>query len=47
MGESIRSFSDLDVSFAVDTGKGLITPIVKNADVVGLGTISSKTKVLI
>ena len=34
----------IDVSIAVDTGKGLITPIVRNADNLGLSEISAKVR---
>jgi pyruvate dehydrogenase E2 component (dihydrolipoamide acetyltransferase) len=40
----IRQFSTVDVSVAVSTPNGLITPIVKNADTIGLTSISSQVK---
>jgi len=43
---AIRMYSDIDVSVAVATPAGLITPIVKHADQKGLAAISSEMKVL-
>lgn len=40
----IRQFSNVDVSVAVATPTGLITPIVKNAHAKGLETISKEAK---
>ncbi len=40
----IRQFNNVDVSVAVATPNGLITPIVKNADAKGLSTISKEIK---
>ncbi|CDK29435.1 unnamed protein product [Kuraishia capsulata CBS 1993] len=40
----IRQFKNVDVSVAVATPTGLITPIVKNADSKGLETISNEIK---
>ncbi|KAH3671139.1 hypothetical protein OGAPHI_000850 [Ogataea philodendri] len=40
----IRQFSNVDVSVAVATPAGLITPIVKNAHTKGLETISKEVK---
>ncbi|KAG7707108.1 hypothetical protein KL949_004817 [Ogataea haglerorum] len=40
----IRQFSNVDVSVAVATPTGLITPIVKNAHAKGLETISKEVK---
>ncbi|KAK9475471.1 2-oxoacid dehydrogenases acyltransferase-domain-containing protein [Dipodascopsis tothii] len=42
----IRQYSVVDVSVAVSTPTGLITPIVKNAHAKGLATISSEVKAL-
>lgn len=42
----IRQYNTVDVSVAVSTDAGLITPIVFNADCKGLSTISSDTKAL-
>lgn len=42
----IRQFNTVDVSVAVSTDKGLITPIVFDADVKGLAAISSDVKTL-
>eukprot|EP00168_Porphyra_purpurea_P007406 TRINITY_DN1933_c0_g1_i5.p2 TRINITY_DN1933_c0_g1~~TRINITY_DN1933_c0_g1_i5.p2 ORF type:complete len:201 (+),score=93.71 TRINITY_DN1933_c0_g1_i5:242-844(+) len=43
---SIRRFKNVDVSVAVQTERGLITPIVKDADRKGLGEISGDVKAL-
>ncbi|SSD59572.1 probable Dihydrolipoyllysine-residue acetyltransferase component of pyruvate dehydrogenase complex, mitochondrial [Saccharomycodes ludwigii] len=43
----IRQFHNVDVSVAVATPTGLITPIVKNADAMGLVTISKTVKELV
>ncbi|CAN8102029.1 unnamed protein product [Discula destructiva] len=43
-GETIRQYSTVDVSVAVSTPTGLITPIVKFADGKGLESISSAVK---
>lgn len=40
----IRQFNNVDVSVAVATPTGLITPIVKNADTKGLQSISKEVK---
>ena len=42
----IRQFKSVDVSIAVATPTGLITPIVKNCDTKGLENISKEVKVL-
>jgi pyruvate dehydrogenase E2 component (dihydrolipoamide acetyltransferase) len=42
--DSIKAFNSVDVSVAVATEGGLITPIVKNADKKGLAEISSNVK---
>jgi len=46
MGEYIRQWHKADVSVAVATPNGLITPIVKNIGSKGLATISAETKAL-
>lgn len=43
----IRKFKNVDVSVAVATPTGLLTPIVKNADSKGLVTISNEVKELV
>jgi pyruvate dehydrogenase E2 component (dihydrolipoamide acetyltransferase) len=43
---AIRMYSDVDVSVAVATPSGLITPIVKHADQKGLAAISNEMKAL-
>ena len=42
--EAILQFDDVDISVAVSTPTGLITPIVKQADRKGLSTISNEMK---
>lgn len=42
--DSIRQLKDVDVSVAVATDKGLITPIIKNTDKKGLSTIATELK---
>lgn len=46
MENVIRQFDNVDVSVAVSTDKGLITPIVFNADTKGIATISKNVKEL-
>ncbi|CAL1288752.1 unnamed protein product [Larinioides sclopetarius] len=46
MDTFIRQFNSVDVSVAVSTDAGLITPIIFRADAKGLSTISSDTKTL-
>jgi pyruvate dehydrogenase E2 component (dihydrolipoamide acetyltransferase) len=41
---AIRLYSEVDISIAVATPGGLITPIIKSADKKGLGTISAEMK---
>ena len=43
----VREFKQVDVAFAVDTGNGLITPIVPNVPRIGLRNLASITKGLI
>lgn len=43
----IRKFKNVDVSVAVATPTGLLTPIVKNAESKGLSSISSEVKELV
>lgn len=45
-GDFIRQNHNADICVAVATPNGLITPIVKNAQAIGLSTISNKTKEL-
>lgn len=42
--EAIRIFENVDISIAVQTPKGLITPIIKNAHLKRLGEIAKETK---
>jgi len=44
MGNFIREFGSIDISVAVATPAGLITPIIKDADLKGLKTISLEMK---
>lgn len=46
MGSYIRQFASVDVSVAVSTERGLITPIVFNADSKGVVDISKDVKAL-
>ena len=46
-GDKINRFHDVDVSFAVDTGDGLITPIVKKANLKTISAINKESKDLI
>lgn len=46
-GEAIRENHVQDISIAVATPTGLITPIVRNAGTIGLGEISAVTKELV
>ncbi|KAF8898618.1 dihydrolipoamide acetyltransferase [Infundibulicybe gibba] len=46
LGEVIRTYKKADISVAVATPSGLITPIVKDAGAKGLATISAETKAL-
>jgi len=46
MDSFIREYHSCDVSVAVDTGSGLITPIVTSAESKGLAEISSTVKEL-
>lgn len=42
--EAIHQYNDVDISVAVATPGGLITPIVRNADSKGLATLSDEVK---
>ncbi|KAH7106709.1 dihydrolipoamide acetyltransferase [Auriculariales sp. MPI-PUGE-AT-0066] len=46
LGDTIRQYHQADISIAVATPTGLITPIVKNAGAKGLAAISSEAKTL-
>jgi pyruvate dehydrogenase E2 component (dihydrolipoamide acetyltransferase) len=46
LGEVIRTYKKADISVAVATPAGLITPIVKDVGSKGLATISAETKAL-
>ncbi|KAK7058859.1 hypothetical protein VNI00_001483 [Paramarasmius palmivorus] len=46
LGDVIRTYKNADISVAVATPTGLITPIVKNANTKGLASISAETKAL-
>ncbi len=45
-GDVIRKYDDVDVSVAVSTPAGLITPIVKSVNKRTLGAIAAEAKVL-
>ncbi|UZJ51116.1 hypothetical protein CBS101457_000436 [Exobasidium rhododendri] len=45
-GDVIRQFHTADISIAVSTPTGLLTPIVKNVNGIGLASISATTKSL-
>ena len=45
-GETIKQQTSVDISVAVATDAGLITPIVHSADVIGLEEISNRVKEL-
>ena len=42
--DAIHQYKDVDISVAVATPGGLITPIIRNADIKGLATISDEVK---
>ena len=44
--EAIRYYQTVDVSIAVSTPNGLLTPVIKNADQKGLAAISNEVKQL-
>lgn len=44
--DAIRYYQTVDVSVAVSTPSGLITPVVRNADMKGLAAISNEVKQL-
>ena len=46
MDNAIRRYNYVDMSIAVSTDAGLITPVVKDADIKGLAAISAETKEL-
>jgi len=46
LGEVIRQYKNADISIAVATPSGLITPIVRNVGSKGLSAISAETKAL-
>lgn len=46
-GDYVRTFEQVDVSFAVDTGSGLITPIVPNVPRTKLTKLATSTKDLV
>ena len=47
INDKIRKFKDSDISFAVDTGSGLITPIVKQANQKSLSAIGDEVAALV
>ena len=46
MGDHIRTYSSVDLSMAVATDRGLITPIIKNADKLGLEELNATAREL-
>jgi pyruvate dehydrogenase E2 component (dihydrolipoamide acetyltransferase) len=46
LGESIREFEHVHLGFAVDTPKGLMVPVIRNADLLTLRELSIRTKTL-
>ena len=46
LGDRIRRFGVVDIAVAVSTPEGLITPVVRNADVRGLADISAEIRAL-
>lgn len=46
LGDRVRRFNTVDVAVAVGTGDGLITPVVRGADLKGLVAISQEIKAL-
>ncbi|CAG0900393.1 unnamed protein product [Cyprideis torosa] len=46
MGDFIRQYNSVDMSIAVSTDKGLITPIIFGAEQKGIGAISKEMKAL-
>ncbi len=46
LGDTVRRFNPVDIAVAVGTPDGLITPVVRNADLKGLARISQEMKAL-
>jgi pyruvate dehydrogenase E2 component (dihydrolipoamide acetyltransferase) len=44
LGDSIRSFERVHLGLAVDTPRGLMVPVIRNADLLGLAAISAEAK---
>jgi len=44
LGESIRRYSNVDINVAVNTDRGLMTPLIKDADKIGLVSINHAVK---
>ncbi|MBL4632404.1 MAG: pyruvate dehydrogenase complex dihydrolipoamide acetyltransferase [Kofleriaceae bacterium] len=47
LGDAVRQFSQVHVGVAVALERGLMTPVVRNADLKGLGVISNEVKDLV
>ncbi len=47
MGDAIRQFNQVHIGVAVALERGLMTPVIRNADLKGLGVISSEVKDLV
>jgi len=44
--EAIRRYHNVDINVAVNTDKGLLTPLIQNADRIGLAAINGQVKAL-
>ena len=44
LGDSVRLFQDVHLALAVDTERGLMVPVVRNADRLSIGELSQKFK---
>jgi len=44
LGESLRSFERVHLGMAVDTPRGLMVPVIRNADMLSLAQISAESK---
>ena len=44
IGDAIRTFERVHLGFAVDTERGLMVPVIRNADMLSLALISSEAK---
>jgi pyruvate dehydrogenase E2 component (dihydrolipoamide acetyltransferase) len=44
LGDTIRTFNRVHLGFAVDTPRGLMVPVIKNANLLSLAQISAEAK---